>query len=105
MKKTLIAALLVALLALGTLMITSDPNARWAGVDETVVEHYAMKAGRPAREPYFNTDRGDILLFLFLVAGAAGGFTAGYCFRGIFPPKKALAEACPEECPEEQIHV
>jgi len=58
----------------------------WAGVDEKVVEKFAHEAGRPPREPLINTDRGDLLLFVFLVAGAAGGFLAGYCYRALFPP-------------------
>lgn len=59
----------------------------WAGVDEKVVEKFAQEAGRPPREPLINTDRGDLLLFVFLVAGAAGGFIAGYCYRALFPPR------------------
>ncbi len=58
----------------------------WAGVDEKVVERFAREAGRPAREPLIDTDRGDLLLFVFLLAGAAGGFLAGYCYRALFPP-------------------
>jgi len=58
----------------------------WSGVDEKVVEKFAREAGRPAREPLIDTDRGDLLLFVFLVAGAAGGFLAGYCYRALFPP-------------------
>ena len=60
----------------------------WSGVDETVVERFATEAGRPPRDPYINTDRGDLLLFMFLVAGAGGGFLAGYAFRSLFPPQR-----------------
>lgn len=60
--------------------------AAWEGVDRTVVEKFASEAGRPAREPLINTDRGDLLLFVFLAAGVVGGFVAGYCFRALFPP-------------------
>lgn len=56
----------------------------WAGVDESVVERFAEEAGRPAGDPYINTDQGDLLLFVFLVAGACGGFVAGYAFRMLF---------------------
>jgi len=63
--------------------------ADWEGVDKTVVEKFAQEAGHPAREPLINTDRGDLLLFVFLVAGAAGGFMAGYCYRALFPPGRA----------------
>ncbi len=60
--------------------------ADWDGVDKKVVEKYAHEAGRPPREPLINTDRGDLLLFVFLMAGAVGGFVAGYCYRALFPP-------------------
>ena len=63
--------------------------ADWEGVDETVIEKTAEEAGRPAGDPLIDTDQGDLLLFLFLVAGAVGGFIGGYCFRGLFPPKKS----------------
>ena len=42
----------------------------------------------PAREPYINTDQGDLLLFLFLLAGAVGGFIAGYTYPQICSRQK-----------------
>jgi len=63
----------------------------WPGVDEAVVKKFAEQAGRPPREPYINTARGDMLLFVFLLAGALGGFTAGYYFRELFPPQTTRA--------------
>jgi hypothetical protein len=66
----------------------SGRAASWPGVDEAVIEKVAEKAGRPAREPFINTDQGDLLLLVFLVAGIAGGFVAGYNFRTLFPPKR-----------------
>jgi hypothetical protein len=79
--------LFVAVLTLGAWApaLRAEPAA-WEGVDKTVVERFAGEAGRPPRDPYLNTDRGDLLLFMFLVAGAAGGFVAGYSFRTLFPP-------------------
>ena len=64
----------------------------WEGVDETVVKKVAADAGHPARDPYINTDQGDLLLFLFLLAGAIGGFIIGYTFRVLFPPRKRPGE-------------
>lgn len=90
MKKVILTALTVLILALGLWAGLRHFKGRWAGVDETVVEKFAEEAGRPARPPLINTDQGDLLLFLFLVAGAAGGFIAGYCFRELFPPKDNL---------------
>lgn len=67
---------------------TSGRAASWSGVDETVIEKFAEKAGRPARQPFINTDQGDLLLFVFLLAGAVGGFAAGYWFRALFPTRR-----------------
>ena len=39
--------------------------------------------------------KGDLLLFLFLLAGAIGGFIIGYTFRGLFPPRKRTAKKVP----------
>jgi len=54
---------------------------KWGGVDEAVVEKYAKEHGREAKEPLINTDQGDLLLFVFLLAGTIGGFAAGYYWR------------------------
>lgn len=54
---------------------------QWPGVDESVVEKYAAEHGREAQEPLINTDQGDLLLFVFLIAGTIGGFAAGYSWR------------------------
>jgi hypothetical protein len=54
---------------------------KWPGVDETVVEKYAKEHGREAMTPLINTDQGDLLLFVFLLAGTIGGFAAGYYWR------------------------
>lgn len=54
---------------------------KWPGVDESVVEKYAKEHGREAHEPLINTDQGDLLLFVFLIAGTVGGFVAGYSWR------------------------
>ena len=59
---------------------------KWPGVDETVVEKIAKEHGREAREPFINTDQGDLLLFAFLVAGTIGGFAAGYYWRKLTEP-------------------
>ncbi len=59
----------------------------WTGVDESVVEKYAKEHGREAREPFINTDQGDLLLFVFLLAGTVGGFTAGYYWRMLMEGK------------------
>jgi len=60
---------------------------KWPGVDESVVEKIAKEHGREAKEPLINTDQGDLLLFVFLVAGAVGGFAAGYYWKTLIEKK------------------
>ncbi len=57
--------------------------ARWAGVDERVVERVAAEAGR-VRWRTFLDGAGDLPLFAFLCAGVVGGFALGYGFRALF---------------------
>jgi ABC-type cobalt transport system substrate-binding protein len=78
---------LVIFLALGMYIGLRISDCKWAGVDESVIGKFAAEANRPPQEPLINIERGDLPLLLFLLAGAAGGFTAGYYFRGLFPPK------------------
>lgn len=87
MKRVARAGLLVLLSSAGSWWGLTHLNAKWLGVDKTVVERFAYEAGRPPRAPYINTDQGDLLLFMFLLAGIAGGFVGGYCFRELFAPK------------------
>lgn len=60
---------------------------KWPGVDESVVEKYAKEHGREAHEPLIDTDQGDLLLFVFLLAGTLGGFVAGYSWRVLMVEK------------------
>ena len=85
------------ILTLSCLVIFASPvlaeeQKKWPGVDETVVEKYAKELGREARDPYINTDQGDLLLFLFALAGAAGGFVAGYHWHKLFVAGKKERE-------------
>lgn len=72
--------MLEALLLAGAM--SGDPS--WPGVDEAVVEKIAAESGRHARRPFIDTDRGDLLLFVFLSAGIVGGFAIGYSYRQLF---------------------
>ena len=72
--------------SLSSVIFASD---KWQGVDESVIERIAKEHGREAREPLINTDQGDLLLFLFLAAGALGGFAAGYSWRRLMENRNA----------------
>jgi len=98
MKKWLINSKSVKVIGLLTpvfigLMPAQFALAKWSGVDETVVEHFAEKAGRSAWTPLIDTDQGDILLFVFLLAGVIGGFVIGYYWRVLFGDNTRKPEA------------
>ena len=65
---------------------------KWGGVDESIVEKVAEEHGRTAWTPFINTDQGDLLLFVFLLAGAAGGFAMGFFWRKLFIEKEDLKD-------------
>jgi hypothetical protein len=64
-----------------------EKGEKWPGIAESVVKKIAREHGREAREPIINTDQGDLLLFVFLLAGAVGGFIAGYYWRRLISEK------------------
>jgi ABC-type cobalt transport system substrate-binding protein len=79
------------LLMLSPIFALAEKSEKWPGIDESVVEKIAKEQGREAREPIINTDQGDLLLFVFLLAGAVGGFAAGYYWRRLITEKAPLA--------------
>jgi hypothetical protein len=82
--------LFLLLYAVQTLAV--DKVEKWPGIDESVVKKIAREHGREAREPIINTDQGDLLLFVFLLAGAVGGFIAGYYWRRLISERAPLPD-------------
>jgi ABC-type cobalt transport system substrate-binding protein len=60
---------------------------KWPGVDEAVVNRIAREHGREERPLLVPAAEGDLQLFMFLVAGAVGGFVAGYYWRMLLEGK------------------
>ena len=100
MTKIIATAIVVVIAALaiwGWLALSHDvpegAEGPWGGVDVTVIEQYAIDAGREAREPFINTDQGDMLLFVFALGGAVGGFVMGYFWRRLVAEKPERTKA------------
>ncbi|MGD0886911.1 MAG: cobalt ABC transporter permease [Thermodesulfovibrionales bacterium] len=92
MKALAAAGVFLLLLSiLCNLSIAIADQEKWTGVDESVVQKIAKEHGREAHKPLINTDQGDMLLFVFLVAGSIGGFVAGYYWK-ILMGKPATSE-------------
>ena len=64
--------------------VASEEEGKWTGIDVSIVGKYAEKYGHPPRDPYINTDQGDLLLFVFTFFGLVGGIVIGYNFRKLF---------------------
>ena len=75
--------LLALCLSSASVHAETPPEARWSGIDESVIEKVAAEAGRAPRPLWFEME-GDLALFLFLCAGIVGGSVFGYCFRMLF---------------------
>ena len=85
MRRLVVIMVSAFLLSVGSL---SQAEEQWQGVDETVVKKFAREHGREARKPLIDTGEGDLQLFMFLLAGTAGGFAAGYCWRALLDGRK-----------------
>ncbi|MCJ7699769.1 hypothetical protein MUO56_05965 [Candidatus Bathyarchaeota archaeon] len=83
LKAQSLGMMLLLLTAFCILPPATPAGDKWSGVDESVIEKVAKEHGREAREPFINTDQGDLLLFVFLLAGVGGGFIGGYYWRSL----------------------
>ena len=93
MKSRIISFAMFTAVAVITLLAFAGFAAeKCQGVDEAVVKKIAKENGREPGEPLINIDHGDLPLFLFLLAGAAGGFAAGYYWRKLMENRSAKAE-------------
>lgn len=66
-------------------------EARWSGMDEVVVEKYATNSGREPSGPILPVEEGDLLLFLFCLAGTIGGFISGYFWRKLISESRSIS--------------
>lgn len=85
-EAAVIGAVLIALTIVFSGVAPAEA-AKWTGVDEAVIEKIAKEQGREPKEPLINMEQGDLPLFIFLVAGAVGGFAAGYYWRVLIAEK------------------
>ncbi|GAB6171027.1 hypothetical protein JCM15765_05050 [Paradesulfitobacterium aromaticivorans] len=83
---------LVAIVFLALLVYVGTSSMSMPGADEKVGEvaaKYAAEIGVKERPPLINTDKGDLLLFVFAAGGAVAGFYLGYQWRGFFGKKNS----------------
>ena len=84
--KKMVLILVSSLMLCLFVAVANAAEEKWPGVDGTVVEKYAVEHGCPPK-PHLIELEGDALLFAFLIAGVAGGFTMGYYYRDLTAKK------------------
>lgn len=92
-KKTLVIALIC--IFSGIVIYMAFTYKEILGTDDkigVVVKQYAEKAGVSERNPYINTNKGDLLLFLFCISGLIAGFYLGYNWKKIISEKPDISE-------------
>ena len=87
-----VRSILIFILLLTVHLSLSNASEKWPGVDESVIEKVAKEHGQEPRKPLINTDQGDLLLFVFLLAGAVGGFIGGYYWKTLMEKRSDGAE-------------
>jgi len=91
-RLVLFCALLLGGLAVGD----ASAGEKWLGVDDAVVNRIAREHGREERPSLIPAAEGDLQLFMFLMAGAVGGFAAGYYWRVLLEGKQKRADEKPK---------
>jgi cobalt/nickel transport system permease protein len=84
--------MLLLLAAFCILPSATTASEKWPGVDESVIEKVAKEHGQETRKPLINTNQGDLLLFVFLLAGAVGGFIGGYYWKTLMEKRSEEVE-------------
>lgn len=80
------------ILLIGVIIYLGVSGPEMPGADaqvNAVAEKYALEVGAGERPPLINTDKGDLLLFLFAIGGAVAGFWIGYVWRDLFGRTKS----------------
>jgi ABC-type cobalt transport system substrate-binding protein len=83
MRSCVVGAVLLGGLGSGSLYA----GEKWPGVDEAVVNRIAREHGRGEQPSLIPPAKGDLQLFMFLMAGTVGGFVAGYYWRVLLEGK------------------
>jgi cobalt/nickel transport system permease protein len=78
-------------LLLPFLLLTSpglaEPESKWGGIDEIVIEKIAKERGRTPSHPLLNLEQGDLPLLCFFLAGLIGGIILTICYQKLFAKK------------------
>ncbi len=87
-----VIALIVILGVLGSIALSGQNIVReeglWSDATDVLSGQTASQAGRQAREPFINTEQGNMLVFFFCLGGVISGFIIGYNCRKLLVEKE-----------------
>ena len=92
-RRFVIARIIAAVVLLTAAAVHAEE--KWQGIDDAVVNRIAREHGREVHKSLIDTGEGDLQLFVFLLAGAVGGFVAGYYWRVLLEGKNNRAGGKP----------
>jgi hypothetical protein len=86
-----VAVIILVFAVIGSIALSANNIVReegiWSDVTDVLSGKTAEQAGREARDPYINTEQGNMLVFFFCLGGVAAGSTIGYNWRKLFAEK------------------
>ncbi len=88
-RANVLSKVFLALLVIAGLSIVAYAKG-YVGVDDKVIGKFAADAGKEP-SPSLLSLEGDLGLFVFLIAGAVGGFACGYFYRSLSSKKEDKA--------------
>ncbi len=86
-----IVVVVLSLAIVGSVTLSGETTVRekglWSDATDILSGKAADQAGREARDPFINTEQGNMLVFFFTLGGVAAGFIIGYNWRRLLAEK------------------
>ena len=86
-----IVVVITCLAVIGSIALSRETTVReegaWSDATDVLSRKAAEQVGREARDPYINTEQGNMLVFFFTLGGVAGGSIIGYNWRKLIAEK------------------
>ncbi|OGO24978.1 MAG: hypothetical protein A2144_10290 [Chloroflexi bacterium RBG_16_50_9] len=83
-----IAVLILVIAVVGSVALSTNNTVReeglWSDATDVLSGQAAEQVGREARDPFINTEQGNMLVFFFCLGGVAAGSIIGYNWRRLF---------------------
>ena len=86
-----VVVVITCLAIAGSIALSGETTVReegaWSDATDVLSGKAAEQVGREGRDPYINTEQGNMLVFFFTLGGVAGGSIIGYNWRRLLAEK------------------